>query len=183
VSDPAETGTVASDALADAAPAVETSEPVPTTTAAAVNDPTSDVSDPADTGTVASDALGDAAPVVETIEPAPTTTAAAVSAPTSEVSDPADTGTVASNTLADAAPVDEAAGDVIDLNDEPPPPENALHTGTEYTDYGVNLSSDSAVPPQNTGSSADAASASDTAPPPPEIVDTNQPTDPELALL
>jgi hypothetical protein len=131
---------------------------------------------------VASDALADAAPV-ETAEPAPTTTAAAASDPISEVSDPADTGTVASDTLADAAPVDVAAGDVIALNDEPPPPDNALHTGTEYTDYGVNLSSDSAVPPQDTGSSAAAASASDTAPPPPEIVDANQPTDPELAIL
>jgi hypothetical protein len=106
-----------------------------------------------------------------------------VSDPTSDVSDPTDTGIAASDAVADAAPVDEAAGDVIALNDEPPPPENALHTGTEYTDYGVNLSSDSAVTPQDTGSSADAASASDTAPPPPEIVGTNQPTEPELAVL
>jgi hypothetical protein len=70
------------------------------------------------------------------------------------------------------------------LNDAPPPPENALYTGTEYTDYGVNLSSDFAVPPQETGASANATSAHDTAPPPPEIVDTNHPTDhPEHAIL
>jgi hypothetical protein len=174
---------VASDALADAVPVVETTEPAPTTTAAGVSDATSDVSDPADTGAVASDTLADAAPVVEASEPAPTTTAAAVSDPTSDVSDPVDTGTGASDAVADAAPVDVASGDVIALNDEPPPPENALHTGTEYTDYGVNLSSDSAVAPQGTASSADATSASDTAPAPAEIVDTNQPTDTELAIL
>jgi len=73
---------------------------------------------------------------------------------------------------------------VIALNDAPPPSENALYTGTEYTDYGVNLSSDIAVPPQDTGSSADGAAGPDTAPPPPEIVDANHPTDhPEHAIL
>jgi hypothetical protein len=103
--------------------------------------------------------------------------------PTSDESDPADTVTTVSDTLADVAPVDEAAGDVITLSDEAPPSENVLHTGTEYTDYGVSLSSDIVVPPQDTGSSPEPASAPDTAPPPLEIVDTNQPTEPELAVL
>ncbi|KRR16901.1 hypothetical protein, partial [Bradyrhizobium retamae] len=98
-----------------------------------------------------------------------------------DVSDPADTGKAASDALADTAPVDDTTGDVIALNDAPPPSENALYNGTEYTDYGVNLSSD---PPQDTESSADAASAHDTGPPPPDIVDTNHPTDhPEHAIL
>jgi hypothetical protein len=132
---------------------------------------------------VVSDALADAAPVVETTEPVLTTTPATLSDPTSDVSNPADTGTVASDALPDAAPVVEAAADVIVLKDEPPPSENALHTGTEYTDYGVNISSDIAVPPQDTASSADVASASDGALPLPEIVDTHQPTEPELAVL
>jgi len=182
--DVAQSVSAVSDALADAAPVVETTEPVLTTTAATLSDPTSDVSNPADTGTVVSDALADAAPVVETTEPVLTTTPATLSDPSSDVSNPADTGTVASDALPDAAPVVEAAADVIVLKDEPPPSENALHTGTEYTDYGVNLSSDIAVPPQDTGSSADAGSGPDTAPPPPEIVDPHHPTDhPEHAIL
>ncbi|HMC67645.1 MAG TPA: hypothetical protein VKJ07_00690, partial [Mycobacteriales bacterium] len=53
------------------------------------------------------------------------------------------------------------AGDVIALKDAPPPPANALFTGTHYTDYGVTLSSDIAVPPQHAVSPADAASAHD----------------------
>lgn len=150
---------------------------------AAIAPVTGDVAQPV---TAVSDTLADAVPVVEMTEPVLTTTAAAVSAPTSDVTSDVSirsTPAMASDAVADAAPVDEAAGDVIALNDAPPPPENAVHTGTEYTDYGVSLSSDVAVPPQDTGSSAGAASASDTAPPPPETVDTNQPTEPELAVL
>src|SRR2546430_7994905 len=48
VAHPADTGNVAGDALASAAPAVHTTEPV-TTTAAALSNLTSDVSHPADT--------------------------------------------------------------------------------------------------------------------------------------
>jgi hypothetical protein len=67
--DVAQPGNVASDALANAAPVVETTEPVLTTTAAALSHPTSDVSHPADTGNLASDALPSAAPIVDTTEP------------------------------------------------------------------------------------------------------------------
>ena len=245
-SDPADTGNVASDTPASAAPVVDTIEPVLTSTAAAPSHPTSDASDPADTGNVASDALASAAPVVDAIEPVLTSTAAAPSHPTSDASDPADTGNVASDALAsvapvvdtaetgahhnscraersdhrrvtfdsagyqqrssqasepadtllalatatdapievpesataapadvatdvsnDAAAVDPApvAGDVIALNDAPPPPANALFTGNQYTDYGVTLSSDIVVPPQDAASPTDAASAHDTSVP------------------
>lgn len=78
------------------------------------------------------------------------------------------------------------AGDVIALNDAPPPPADSLFNGTQYTDYGVTLSSDIA-PSQTAVSQADAASAQDVsapvavdvqkpAPPPPDIVD-NTPID------
>src|SRR5712671_946144 len=111
--DVAQSVSAVSDALADAAPVVETTEPVLTTTAATLSDPTSDVSNPADTGTVVSDALADAAPVVETTEPVLTTTPATLSDPTSDVSNPADTGTVVSDALADAAPVVETTEPVL----------------------------------------------------------------------
>ncbi|WP_338318946.1 hypothetical protein, partial [Bradyrhizobium ottawaense] len=65
---------------------------MPSTTAAALTDPTSDVSHPTDTGNVAGDALANAAPVADTSEPVLTTTAAALTNATSDVSQPADTG-------------------------------------------------------------------------------------------
>ncbi|MGY3465509.1 hypothetical protein ACVW1A_004871 [Bradyrhizobium sp. LB1.3] len=74
------------------------------------------------------------------------------------------------------------AGDVIALNDAPPPPADPLFNGTQYTDYGVALSSDIA-PPQTAVSQSDAVSAQDIsapvaadvqkpAPPPPDSVDS-----------
>src|SRR6202040_3410465 len=74
---------------------------------------------------------------------------------------PANVVTGASNAAATVHPT-AIAGDVIALNDAPPPPAHALFTGTQYTDYGVTLSSDIAVPPQHAASSADTASAHDT---------------------
>jgi hypothetical protein len=224
--DVAQPGNVASDALANAAPVVETTEPVLTTTAAALSHPTSDVSHPADTGNVASDALPSAAPIVDTTEPvlasagvshsnpatdllqpvAPDTSAGqapgpadtllalatATNAPievpgSATTAAPAEVVTDVSNGAAAVHPT-AIAGDVIALNDAPPPPENALFTGTQYTDYGVTLSSDIAVPPQHAVSSAGAVSAHDTSvpvvadvqqhtPPPPDIVDTTHPID------
>jgi hypothetical protein len=238
---------VAIHAPANAAPVVDTSEPVLATTAAAVSNPTSDVSHPADTGNVAIHAPANAAPVVDTSEPVLATTAPAVSHvshvshPTSDVSHPADTGNVAIHAPANAAPVVDTSepvlasagvshsnpathllqpavpdvsngqapgpadtllalatatdapievpgsataapanvatdvsnaatavgptaitGDVIALNDAPPPPAHALFTGNQYTDYGVTLSSDITVSPQHAASPANAASAQDT---------------------
>ena len=226
VSDPADIGNVASDALAIATPVVDTIEPVLTSTAAAPSDPTTDASHPADTGNAVGDALASVAPVVDTIEPVLAPTAAAPSDPTtdasdstapdtssdSQASDPADTllalataadapievpasataapANVVTDVSDDAAAVDPApvAGDVIALNDAPPPPANALHTGNQYTDYGVTLSSDIVVPPQDDASPTDAASAHDTsepavadaqeqAAPSPDVVDMTQTID------
>jgi hypothetical protein len=260
VSQPADTGSVAGDALASAAPVGDTSEPVLTTTAASLTGAPSDVSQPADTGSVAGDTLASAAP--DTSEPVLTTTAAALIDAPSDVSQLANTGSVAGDALASAAPVPDAtepvltsagdslsnpatepvepavpdagsaqtpgsshtllalattadapigssgsattapenvvtdtsnaaatsavASDVIALNDAPPPPADSLFNGTQYTDYGVMLSSDIA-PSQTAVSQADAASAHDVsapmaadvqkpAPPPPDIVD-NTPID------
>ena len=116
-----------------------------------------------------------------------TATDAPIEVPESATAAPANVATDVSN---DAAAVDPApvAGDVIALNDAPSPPANALFTGNQYTDYGITLSSDIAVPPQDAAPPADAASAHDTsvlavadvqkqAPPPPDIVDTNNPVD------
>jgi hypothetical protein len=77
---------------------------------------------------------------------------------------------------------------VIALNDAPAPPANALFTGSQYTDYGVTLSSDIAVPAQHAVSPTDTASAHESfvpvvadvqksAPPPPDIVDTTHSID------
>jgi hypothetical protein len=81
---------------------------------------------------------------------------------------------------------------VIALNDAPAP-ENALFTGTQYTDYGVTLSSNIAVPSPQAGSPAETASAHDTlapvvadaqkdAPPPPDIADTTHAIDQHTIL-
>jgi hypothetical protein len=100
---------------------------------------------------------------------------------------PANVATDVSNAATAVGPT-AIVGDVIALNDAPPPPANALFTGNQYTDYGVTLSSDIAVPPQHAVSPADTTSAHDTlvpvvadaqkhAPPPPDIVDTTHPID------
>jgi hypothetical protein len=217
---------VASHAPANAAPVVDTTEPVLATTAAAVSQPTSDVSHPADTGNVASHAPANAAPVVDTTElvltsagvshsntvtdllqpavpdtstgqaPGPadtllalaTATNAPIEVPGSVTAAPAKVVTDVSNAAGAVHPT-AIAGDVIALNDAPSPPANTLFTGTQYTDYGVTLTSDVAVSPQHAVSPADAASAHDTSvpvvadvqqhapPPPPDIVDTTHSTD------
>jgi hypothetical protein len=107
--------------------------------------------------------------------------ATATDAPTevagSATAAPANVATDVSN----APAVDQTviAGDVIALDDASPPTANdtnTLFTGTQYTDYGVTLSSDIAVPPQNAVSPTDTASAQDT--PAPVVVDVAQPAPP-----
>jgi hypothetical protein len=210
--DVAQPNNVALDAVGNVAPVVDTTEPVFTTTTAALSNPTSDVSHPADTGNVASDALPNAAPVLDTTEPVlasaggslgnPTTdllqpavpdasggqasgpadtllalataTDAPIEVPGSATAAPANVATDASNAAAAVAPT-AIAGDVIALNDAPPPPANALFTGNQYTDYGVTLSSDIAVSPQHAASPADAPSAQDTSVPVVADVQQNAP--------
>ena len=183
-SDPADTGNVASDALASAAPVVETIEPVLTPTAAAPSHPTTDASDPAGPDT----SSGSQAPgPADTLLALATATDAPIEVPESATAAPANVATDVSNNAA-AVDLTPIAGDVIALNDAPSPSANALFTGNQYTDYGITLSSDIAVPPQDAASPADAASAHDTsvpavadvqkqAPPPPDILDMNNPVD------
>jgi hypothetical protein len=169
VAHPADTGNVAGDSLASAAPAVHTTEPV-TTTAAALSNLTSDVSHPAD----ALLALA-------------TATDAPIEAPGSATAGPANVAPGVSHAVASVDPT-TIAGDVIALNDAPPPQANTLFTGTQYTQYGVTLSSDVAVPAQHAASPTDPISAHDAsmplvadvqqhAPPSPEIMDTTHPID------
>jgi hypothetical protein len=116
-----------------------------------------------------------------------TATDAPIEVPGSTTAAPANVVTDVSNAAAAVHPT-AIAGDVIALNGAPPPPANALFIGSQYTDYGIKLSSDVAVSPQQAVSPADAASAHDTsvpvvadvqqhAPPPPDIVDTIHPID------
>jgi hypothetical protein len=175
---------------------VDTTAPALTTTAAAVSHTTSDVSHPVDTGNVASATHPSAAPDTSTGQaPGPadtllalaTATDAPIELPGSATAAPANVVAGASNAAATVHPT-AIAGDVIALNDAPAPPAHALFTGNQYTDYGVTLSSDIAVPPQHAVSPADTTSAHDTlvpvvadaqkhAPPPPDIVDTTHPID------
>jgi hypothetical protein len=133
------------------------------------------------------DVAGTTAPVEAAVQPVLATVSDAV-------------GTLPNDVAGTTAPVEAAvepaltsvttatAGDVIAFNDAPPPPVDPLFTGTYYTDYGVTMSSDIAVPSQPTMTPADAASAQDTsvlvvadvqqqAPLPPDIVDTTHPID------
>jgi hypothetical protein len=175
---------------------VDTTEPVPTATAAAASHPSSDASHPADTGNVASHAPANAAPdappaqapgQADTLLALATASNAPIEVPGSATAAPAHAATGDSKTAAAVDPT-PIAGDVIALNDAPPPPANALFSGSQYTDYGIKLSSDIAVPTQHAVSPADAASAHDTlvpaatdvqqhAPPPPDVVDTTHPID------
>jgi hypothetical protein len=196
VSHPTDTGNVASATHPSAAPVVDTTAPALTTTAAAVSHTTSDVSHPTDTGNVASHTLpsaaldtgtGQAAGPAETLLALATSTDAPTGVPGSATAAPANVATGASNA---AASVHSTAitGDVIALHDASPPPAHALFTGTQYTHYGITLSSDTAAPPQHAASPANAASAHDTSVPvvadvqkhallPPDNVDTSHPID------
>jgi hypothetical protein len=181
-SHPADTGNAVGDALASVAPVVDTIEPVLATTAAAPSDPTTDASDSTAPDTSSGSQASDPA---DTLLALATAADAPIEVPASATAAPANVVTDVSDDAVDPAPV---AGDVIALNDAPPPPANALHTGNQYTDYGVTLSSDIVVPPQDDVSPTDAASAHDTSapavadvqkqpPPPPDVVDTNNPVD------
>jgi hypothetical protein len=174
--DVAQPGHVASDGPANAAPVVDTTEPVLASEGTSLSNNATDVLQPPapDTGAGQADALLALATAPEApIEVAGSATAAPANAATDSSNAPAVDQTV-------------ITADVIALDDAAPPPANALYTGNQYTDYGVTLSSDIVVPPQNVVSGADTASAQDTsapavvdvgqpAPPPPEMVDTIHP--------
>jgi hypothetical protein len=148
-----------------------------------VSHPDSDVSHPA----VPDVSTGQAPGPADTLLALATATDAPIEVPGSTTAAPANVATDVSNAAAAVHPT-AIAGDVIALNDAPPPPANALFTGTQYTDYGVTLSSDVAISPQHAVSPAGAA-AHDTSvpvvadaqqhapPPPPDIVDTTHAID------
>jgi hypothetical protein len=178
------TGNVAADALASAAPVVNITEPVLASTGVSHSNPTTDLLHPA----VADTSAGQAAGPADTLLALATATHAPIEVPGSAAAAPANAATNGSNAAAAVHP-SAIAGDVIALNDASPPPAHALFTGSQYTDYGVALSSGVSVPPpQHAVSPADTTSAHDTlvpvvadaqkhAPPPPDIVDTTHPID------
>jgi hypothetical protein len=179
---PADTGKV-SETLASAVPVGDTTEPVLASAGVSHSNPTTDLLHPA----VADTGAGQAAGPADTLLALATATDAPIELPGSATAAPANVATGASNAAATVHPT-AIAGDVIALNDAPAPPAHALFTGSQYTDYGVTLSSDIAVPPQHAVSPADTTSAHDTlvpvvadaqkhAPPPPDIVDTTHSID------
>jgi hypothetical protein len=181
--DVAQPGNMASDALANAAPVVDTTEPALPSAVVSLSNPATDLLQPGVPGS----STGQAAGPADTLLALATATDAPIEVPGSATAAPANVVTGTSNAAAAVHPT-AIAGDVIALNDAPTPPAHALFTGSQYTDYGVTLSSDIAIPPQHAVSPADSASAHDTlvpvvadaqkhAPPPPEIVDTTHPID------
>ena len=181
--DVAQPGNVAIDTLANAAPVVDTTEPVLASAGVSLSNPATDLLQPAMPDTSTGQAPGSA----DTLLALATATDAPIEVSGSATAAAANVVTDGSNATATVEPT-AIEGDVIALNDAQLPPANALFTGTQYTDYGVTLSSDIAVPPQHAMSPADAASAQDTlvpvvadvqqhAPSPPDIVDTTHPID------
>jgi hypothetical protein len=179
---PADTGKV-SETLASAVPVVDTTEPVLASAGVSHSNPTTDLLHPA----VADTGAGQAAGSADTLLAFATATDTPIGLPGSATAAPANVVTGASNAAATVHPT-AIAGDVIALNDAPAPPAHALFTGSQYTDYGVTLTSDIAVPPQHAVSPTDTTSPHDTlvpvvadaqkhAPPPPDIVDTTHSID------
>jgi hypothetical protein len=179
-----DTGNVVSHAATNATPVVDTNEPVLTSAEASHSNPATDLSQP-DAPDVST---GQVAGPADTLLALATATDAPIEIPGSTTAAPANVVTDVSNASAAVQPI-AIAGDVIALNDAPSAPANALFTGSQYTDYGIKLSSDVAVAPQQAVSPADTASAHDTlvpvvsdvqkhAPAPaPDIVDTTHPID------
>jgi len=92
-----------------------------------------------------------------------------------------ESATVAPSNTATAPQPTDLSGDVIALNDAAAPAEDTLFTGTQYTQYGITLSSDVGASTQNAVSPVEATSAEpNSAPavaPPPDIVDSTHSTD------
>jgi hypothetical protein len=183
VSHTADAGNVAAEALTSAAPLVDTTEPVLASAGVSHSNPTTDLLHPAVADT---SAVPDAGPA-DTLLALATATDATIEVPGSATAAPANAVTNGSNAAAAVHP-SAIPGDVIALNDASPPPAPDLFAGSQYTHYGVTLSSDIGVPLQQAVSPADSASAHDTlvpvvadaqkhAPPPPDIVDTTHPID------
>ena len=183
VSHLADASNVVSDALASAAPVLGTTEPVLASAGASHGSPATDLLHSA----VPDISTGQAVGPADTLLALATSTDAPIEVPGSATAAPAHVVMGTSNAAATVHPI-PIASDVIALNDAPTPPAHALFAGSQYTHYGVTLSSDIGVPPQHAVSPVDTASAHDTlvpvvadaqkhAPPPPDIVDTTHPID------
>jgi hypothetical protein len=171
--------TLAHDAVGAIAPVEAAVQPVLSTVTDTVSVPSHDVGTDASTGHVpgAADAL--LALATATDEPIELPASAAVGSPSAVTSG------------SNAAAVDHPSAitvDVIALNDAPTPPAHALFNGSQYTNYGVALSSDIAAPSQSTAPHSGTELAHDTSvpavadaqkqtPPPPDIVDTTHSID------
>jgi hypothetical protein len=179
---PADTEKV-SEGLSSAGPVGGTTEPVLASIGSSHSSPATDLLH----SVVPDTSIGQAAGPADILLALAPSTDAPIEVPGSATTAPANLVTGASNAATAVHPT-AIAGDVIALNDAPTPPAHALFTGSHYTNYGVTLSSDIAVPPQHAASPADTAPVHDTlvpmvadaqkhAPPPPDIVDTTHPID------
>jgi hypothetical protein len=183
VSHRADASNVVSDTLASAAPVLDATEPVLASAGASHSSLATDLLHSA----VPDISTGQAVGPADTLLALATSTDAPIEVPGSATAAPAHVVMGTSNAAATVHPI-PIASDVIALNDAPTPPAHALFAGSQYTHYGVTLSSDIGVPPQHAVSPVDTASAHDTlvpvvadaqkhAPPPPDIVDTTHPID------
>jgi hypothetical protein len=144
------------DALASAAPVVGTVEPVIASAGVSLSNPSADPLPPdlEDTSPVPASGPADTLLALATATDAPIEAPAfATAAQASLEADAPDAATAG-----DASPI---TGDVIALNDAPPPSENSLFSGTQYTEYGVTLTSDIVVPQQPIVAPTDTATAQD----------------------
>jgi ribosomal protein L12E/L44/L45/RPP1/RPP2 len=151
-------------ALVGDAPAADAVEPVLATAGVSVGNTSANLLQPTveDTNAGQAGAPADTLLALATATDAPITTAA----PASVAADVSNT-TTSADTIA-------ITGDVIALNDAPPPSANSLFSGSQYSDYGVTLTSDIVVPQQPTVSPVDTASAHDSLVP--VVGDVQQPT-------
>jgi hypothetical protein len=177
VSHSADSGNLAGDALGNS---VDISEPALSGVAQSHSNAATDALQPivTDVSTGYAPGAADALLALATATDAPIELPASTAVGSSS---PATSGT-------NAAHSSTIAGDAIALNDAPTPTADALFSGNQYTNYGVALHGDIAVPSQNAAPAADIESAHDAsvlavadaqkqAVPPPDIVDTTHQID------
>jgi hypothetical protein len=180
-------GSVSSDTPASVAPIADVTAPLYASEGSSSGNPAADLLHAAiGDGSTSDTSTGSASGPADTLLAAATATHAPIVLPESAAANPASVGTDASHA---SAATDQTAttGDVIALHDTASPPPNALYTGTQYTQYGVTLSSDTTSPSQHAVSAVDTVSAPDNSAPlvadlqhqsqqqasPPPIVDTS----------
>jgi hypothetical protein len=157
-SDVGQPGNTVADPLPNAA-AIDIIEPAVDSAGISLSNPSTNLSQPnmEDTG------FGQAGPA-DTLLALATGTDAPMQVPVFATAAPDNAAADVSNatTSADTTAI---TGDVIALNDAPSPSANSLFSGTQYTDYGVTLTSDIVVPQQPIVAPTDTATAQDTSVP------------------